>query len=93
MVGAMHAALVRVTIHDPEPALKFLREEIVPRVSQSPGFVNGYWMRASEDKGWSVIVFESEDAAKGFVEQVRAQEGPGHATIDGIDIREVIAHA
>jgi hypothetical protein len=89
----MHAALVSVTIHDPEPALEFLRSTIIPRVSQSPGFVNGYWMRAGENKGWSVIVFESEEAAKGFEEQLRAQEGPGHATIDNIEIREVVANA
>lgn len=89
----MHAVLVSVTIHNPEPAIEFLRGEVVPRVSQSPGFVNGYWMRASENKGWSVIVFESEEAANAMVEQIRAQDGPGHATIDNIDVREVVANA
>ena len=89
----MHAVLIRVAIHDPEPAIEFLRGEVVPRVSQSPGFVNGYWIRAGENQGWSVIVFESEDAANAMVEQVRAQPGPGHATIENIDVREVIANA
>jgi hypothetical protein len=31
-----------VTIKEPEPAEQALREQVVPRVSQAPGFVTGY---------------------------------------------------
>jgi hypothetical protein len=35
----MHAVLVKVSISDVEGAQKELRETVVPRVSQLPGFV------------------------------------------------------
>jgi hypothetical protein len=47
----MHAVIVSVTITDPELATTFLRNEIVPRVKQAPGFVAGYWVRIEGDIG------------------------------------------
>jgi hypothetical protein len=38
----MHAVIVSVTINDAEEATTYLRNEIVPRVKQAPGFVAGY---------------------------------------------------
>ena len=63
----MHAAVVRVTINDPEAATSHLREEVVPEVSQIPGFVSGYWTR-KDNTGLSMMVFESEDAVARFNE-------------------------
>ena len=40
----MQALLVNVTLHEREPALAVLREQVVPRASRMPGFVAGYWM-------------------------------------------------
>ena len=57
----MHAVVVRVRISEEEAALAALRDQVVPQVSQAPGFVAGYWTR-KEDTGLSMIVFESEDA-------------------------------
>jgi hypothetical protein len=65
----MHAVIVRVTIKDQETAEKALREQVVPSVSGAPGFVNGYWTR-KDDTGMSMLVFESEDAARAMSEQV-----------------------
>jgi hypothetical protein len=88
----MHAVLVTVTIHDFEQGRAFLTEEIVPRVSQAPGFVAGYWVRAQEDQGRSVIVFDSEEAARTVADQIRTQ--PGEAvTLESVDVGEVVAHA
>lgn len=39
----MHAVVVSVTIRDGEQATTNLRNEIVPRVKQAPGFVAGCW--------------------------------------------------
>ena len=89
----MHAVVVQVTVHDPDPDTVRLRDEIVPRVSQAPGFVTGYWLRTGDDKGLSVIVFESEDAAQGAVEMIQAAAHTDEVTLDGVDIREVVAHA
>ena len=41
----MHAVVVRVSISDVEAAQKGLEETVVPRISQSPGFVAAYWTR------------------------------------------------
>jgi hypothetical protein len=39
-----------------------------------------------------VIVFESEEAAKGVGEQVRSM-APDGVTIEDVEVREVVAHA
>jgi hypothetical protein len=87
----MHAVVVRVTINDMEAAEKALREEVVPRVSQASGFVTGYWTRKGNN-GLSLIVFESEDAAKQASERIQ-QNMPAPVTLDDVEIREVAAHA
>jgi len=88
----MHAVAVQTTIHDFDEALAFLREEVLPQVSQAPGFVAGYWVRTGEDKGTSIAVFESEEAARAVAERVVAPPS-GAATPDRVDVGEVVAHA
>jgi hypothetical protein len=88
----MHAVVVSVTIHDVEPARTFLTEEIVPRVSQAPGFVAGYWVRVQENQGRSVVVFESEEAARGAADQLQTQQQEA-VTLESVDVGEVVAHA
>ncbi len=87
----MHAVVVRVTIHDSEPATRALKEQVVPRVSQAPGFVAGYWT-GKDSGGLSMIIFESEDAATAASEQIQSPD-PDAVTIDDIELREVVAHA
>ena len=89
----MHAVIVSVSINNPDEAVNNLRSDIVPRVSQAPGFKAGYWYGDGQTKGYATIVFESEENATGFVEMLRGQEGPGHATIESIDVHEVVANA
>jgi hypothetical protein len=88
----MHAVVVAVSIGgDPTEATTHLREEIVPRISQLPGFVGGYWVRLEGDnQGRAVIVFESEDAARGAKDKI--QPAPG-VTLDSVDVGEVVAKA
>jgi heme-degrading monooxygenase HmoA len=91
----MHAVVVRVTISDVEPAEQMLRDEIVPTVSQSPGFVAGYWTRSDDGtNGMSMVVFESEEAAQGMAQRLREQ-GTGNpgVTLDSAEVREVVANA
>jgi hypothetical protein len=87
----MHAVVVKVRISDQEIAESALREQVVPRVSQAPGFVTGYWTR-KDNTGLSMIVFESEEAANGMSEQVRSM-APEGVTIEDVEVREVAAHA
>jgi hypothetical protein len=87
----MHAVVVKVTINDPEAAESALREQVVPGVSQAPGFVAGYWTR-KDNGGLSMLVFESEEAASGMSDRVRGMV-PDAVTLEGIEVREVVAHA
>jgi hypothetical protein len=87
----MHALIVRVTIHDLERATAELKEQVVPRSSQSPGFVTGYWTR-KDNTGLSMLVYESEDAAKAAAEQTQSPN-PDAVTIDEVEVREVVANA
>jgi hypothetical protein len=58
----MHAVVVNVTISDEEGSVAALREQVVPRVSQAPGFVAAYWTRKGNG-GLSMSVWQSEDQA------------------------------
>jgi Putative mono-oxygenase ydhR len=89
----MHAVVVKVTIEDFETARKNLRAQVVPAVSQAPGFVAGYWT-ASEDRnnGIGMILFDSEESARTASEMIAAGAREG-VTLDGVEIREVVEHA
>jgi hypothetical protein len=87
----VHAVVVRVTINDEQAAQSALQEQVVPRVSQAPGFVTGYWTRKG-NTGLSMIIFESEQAATQASEQVRGSV-PDAVTLENVEVREVAAHA
>jgi hypothetical protein len=88
----MHAVVVNLVIDQPEADLAALRNQVVPRISQAPGFVTGYWTRKG-NTGLSMIVFDSEDAANAAAERVRSTLPDAVATLENIDVREVVAHA
>jgi hypothetical protein len=87
----MHAVVVTVTISDHEVAEGHLRENVVPGVSQAPGFVAGYWTR-KDDSGVGMVIFDSEDAAQAMSERVPSMV-PDVVTLDTVEVREVVAHA
>jgi hypothetical protein len=90
----MHAVVVRSTLHDFEQATKVLREEGVPRLSQAPGFVAGQWVRLDETTGTSMLTFQSEEAARGAAEMLKANPPGGSAiTINSIEVGEVVERA
>ena len=88
----MHAVVVRVSLSDDDSAsLDELREQVVPRVSQAPGFVAGYWVRLEGEKeGTSVIVFDSEDNARSAGDQFQP---PAGVTLESMEFGEVVANA
>jgi hypothetical protein len=91
----MHAVVTKVTVTEGESATKGLREEVVPRIAQSPGLVAAYWVRLEGgDEGNSIIVLESEDAARGVADQIREAAGanPG-VTVNDVSVGEVVASA
>jgi hypothetical protein len=87
----MHAVVVKVNIKDVEDATRALEEEVVPRVSQAPGFVAGYWTR-KDNGGLSMVVFEAEEAAANASERIR--DGmPDSVELEDVEVREVVANA
>jgi hypothetical protein len=91
----MHAVVVRVSIDDPEKAEQGLREQVIPRVKQAPGFVAGYWTRSDDGQdGLSMVLLESEDAARQAAERIRSGGiTPDTVTLESIEVREVVEHA
>jgi hypothetical protein len=87
----MHAVVVKVTINDQESAESALHEQVVPGVSQAPGFVAGYWT-GKDDTGLAMVIFESEGAANAMSAGVRSMPTTG-VTIDDVEVREVVASA
>jgi hypothetical protein len=90
----MHAVVVNATLHDLERARKGL-DQMVPTIAGVPGFVSGYWTRSEDDQGLSMIMFESEDAARQVAERLRSEgpPDPEAVTIDNVDVREVVKSA
>lgn len=87
----MHAVVVKVNVSSPDAALSALREQVVPRVSQAPGFVSGYWTRKGST-GLSMVIFESEEGAQAASEQIPGMV-PEEVTLEDVEVREVVAHA
>ena len=87
----MHAVVVNVTINDPDGATAALRDQVVPQVKGAPGFVAGYWIGLDGGRGTSVVVFESEDAARSAAAQ--AQSPGDFVTFDSVAVGEVVANA
>ena len=87
----MHAVVARVTNADRESAESHLKENVVPGVSQAPGFVSGHWTY-KDGTGLAMVVFESEEAANGMSERVPSML-PDGVTLEDIEVREVVASA
>lgn len=86
----MHAVVVNVSVRDREAAGRALEEEVVPRISQARGFVAGYWLSMPDGRGLSVVVFDSQDAARTMAEQIPAGQ---FVTFDSVEVAEVAASA
>lgn len=87
----MHAVVVNVTINDPQAAERAMREQLVPRVAQLPGFITGYWTR-KDDTGLTMLIFESEQTANAMSQHAEATVPPA-MTFKDVEVREVAAHA
>jgi hypothetical protein len=94
----MHALVVRVTIHNSDRTREVLNTQVVPGVSGAPGFKTGYWTWSTgggELNGLSMIIFDSEENARAAGDRVNAiaADAPDDVTLDGVEVREVVASA
>jgi hypothetical protein len=89
----MHAVVVRVSIQNFETARKGLKENVIPAVTQAPGFVAGYWTRSEDgSNGIGMILFDSQSSADAASGPIRAGATDG-VTVDDVEVREVVEHA
>ena len=70
------------------PAL--LHDDVLPTVSDIPGFVSGVWLAPVDGKGMEILIFETEDEARAMAEQMP----PGRkvnefVTVESVEMREV----
>ncbi len=87
----MHAVVIKATITNRD-ALPTELSELVPVVSDAPGFLAGYWILLGGDQGISILVFDSEDRAS--IQALATQvAGSDAATIDSVEVGEVRAQA
>ena len=87
----MHAVVVNVTINDRDAAERALSEQLVPCVSQIPGFVTGYWTM-KDGTGLTMLVFDSEAAANAMSGQAHGTVPPA-MTFTDVEVRKVAAYA
>jgi hypothetical protein len=88
---SMHAVVLNVTVNDEDAARAALRDQVVPQVSGTPGFVAGYWVGLDGGRGTAVVVFESEDAARSAAAE--AQPPGDLLSFDSVEVGEVVANA
>ena len=96
----MHAVVVRATIHDADHTREVLNSQVVPQASGAPGFEAGYWTWPTGEDELNVlamIVFDSEENARAAGDRVGANfsrlESRDDITLDGVEVREVVASA
>ena len=94
----MHALVTRVTIHNPDRTREVLTGQVVPQVSKAPGFKTGYWTwstGAGDVTGLAMMIFESEENARAAGDRISAiaADSPDDVTLDGVEVRDVVASA
>lgn len=96
----MHGLLVEINIEAgrDDDANEFLKGQVVPRVREAPGFVAAYWWRSSSGSGGSgrsLVVFETEEAAKAAAEMASTGQMPmpEFASMGSAEIVEIVAQA
>jgi hypothetical protein len=86
----MYAALATVSISDYEHARRLLHDDVLPTITDVPGFVSGHWLAPIDGRGLSIMIFETEDEARAMAEQMPAgREVNEYVTVHSVEVREV----
>ena len=89
-----NVVFVNIDATQADPARRGLHNQVIPRVSQTPGFVAGYWLEPLDGKGISVTLWESEQAARKAAGRIQPPSSPTTGVkVDRIETREVIGQA
>ena len=89
----MYTIVVRLGFDDFEAARERL-SDVVPNVSDTPGFIIGYWTRSRDGgDGLAMLVFESEQTARAAKMTIDAISWPDMVALRGVALREVFTCA
>jgi hypothetical protein len=94
--GSMYAVFVEVNADASrnDQARQVIAERIAPMARDSGARV-GYWLAAQGGRGVSVVVYDSEEAARRAADQLKVGEAPPGAppdvTFRTVEVREVLA--
>jgi len=68
-----------------------LKNVVAPQVKQAPGLVRATWGRSADgSEGRSVVVFETEEAARGMLAAVKAMPPDGPVKILSASVLEIV---
>ena len=65
-----------------------LMNDILPEITSAPGFVAGYWLEPAEGRGFSIVLFDTEEQAVQSMAQTSSWSVPG-VTIGDVEVRRV----
>ncbi len=88
----MHAVIIEVTIDDQGAAKAALDDQLIPMLRGIPDFVSGHWVALSEDRGTSIVVFESKESAQALASRTQST-ATENVTPHRVEVGEVIASA
>jgi hypothetical protein len=84
----MHAVVVNTRVtEEVDPEGTIVRDQIIPAIKNSPGFVRATFLEAVNGVGLSVVVFDSEEAARGAAAAMGV--GPGASLVPGTSMESV----
>ena len=93
----MYAVFIEVDADesDVEAAREILPKFAAPNAREH-GALGGYWLAPSGGRGVSVVVFDSEEQARGAASQFTVGEppmanAPGNVKVRTVEVREVLA--
>ena len=87
----MYAAIATVSISDYDRARRVLHDDVLPTVTDIPGFVSGHWLAPVDGKGMEILIFETEDEARAMAAQLpTGRKVNEFVTVESVEIREVV---
>jgi hypothetical protein len=93
----VYAVLIEVNVAgvEREAGLTGLREQIVPAITQLPGFQSGTWLTGNDNgQGLSLTLWDTEENAQVMAERFGIGSSPqANAMVSRCEIREVAATA
>lgn len=66
---------------------------VAPRVREAPGFVSALWLSDGAGRTLNVLVFASEEAARGALGSARTSPRPPFMQLESAEVFKVLASA